>query len=46
MYGITLREYGDETKLKLEDGLTVPEPKPNQILVKAVSYTHLRAHET
>ena len=34
MYGITLREYGDETKLKLEDGLTVPEPKPNQILVK------------
>ena len=34
MYGITLREYGDETKLKLEDGLTVPEPKPNPILVK------------
>ena len=34
MYGITLREYGDETKLKLEDGLTVPEPKSNQILVK------------
>ena len=34
MYAITLREYGDETKLKLEDGLAVPEPKPNQILVK------------
>ena len=34
MYGVTLREYGDETKLKLEDGLIVPEPKPNQILVK------------
>ena len=34
MYGITLREYGDETKLSLEDGLTVPEPKPNQVLVK------------
>ena len=48
MYGVTLREYGDESKLKLEEGLTVPEPKSNQVLVKVsassvnpVSYTHL-----
>ena len=34
MYGVTLREYGDESKLKLEEGLTVPEPKTNQVLVK------------
>ena len=34
MYGVTLREYGDESKLKLEEGLTVPEPKSNQVLVK------------
>ena len=27
MYGVTLREYGDESKLKLEEGLAVPEPK-------------------
>ena len=34
MYGVTLREYGDESKLKLEEDLMVPEPKPNQVLVK------------
>ena len=34
MYGVTLREYGDESKLKLEEGLAVPEPKSNQVLIK------------
>ena len=37
MYGVTLREYGDESKLKLEEGLAVPEPKSNQVLVKVLA---------
>ena len=47
MYGVTLREYGDESKLKLEEGLTVPEPKSNQVLVKvsASSVNPLRSDE-
>ena len=53
MYAVTIRQYGDESNLKLEHEFNLPDPKPNQVLVKVnassvnpidlmtVSYTHL-----
>lgn len=34
MYAVTIRQYGDESALKLEHDFNVPEPKPNQVLVR------------
>ena len=34
MYAVTIRKYGDESALKLEHDFNVPEPKPNQVLVR------------
>ena len=34
MYAVTIREYGDESNLKLEQDIPVPEPKSNQVLIK------------
>ena len=34
MYAITINEYGDESKLIKQEGIPVPEPKSNQVLIK------------
>ena len=34
MYAVTIREYGDESNLNLEQDIPVPEPKSNQVLIK------------
>ena len=34
MYAVTIRQYGDESNLKLEHEFNLPDPKPNQVLVK------------
>ena len=34
MYAVTIREYGDESNLKLEQDIPVPEPRSNQVLIK------------
>ena len=34
MYAVTIRQYGDESALKLEHDFNAPEPKPNQVLVR------------
>ena len=34
MYATTIRQYGDASTLRLENDFDVPDPKPNQVLVK------------
>ena len=34
MYAVTIRQYGDESTFKLEHDFNLPDPKPNQVLVK------------
>lgn len=34
MYAITISQYGDESNLIREDGIPIPEPKSNQVLIK------------
>ena len=34
MYAIVIKEYGDESKLIMEQDISVPEPKSNQVLIK------------
>ena len=33
MYAVTIKEYGDEAKLKLENNVVMPQPKSNQVKV-------------
>ena len=34
MYAVTIKEYGNETKLKLELDVTAPQPNANQVMVE------------
>ena len=34
MYATTIRQYGGASTLRLENDFDVPDPKPNQVLVK------------
>ena len=34
MYGAVIKDYGDESSFEIEETLPLPEPKPNQVLVK------------
>ena len=34
MYAIVIKEYGDESKLVMEQDISVPEPESNQVLIK------------
>ena len=34
MYAVTIKEYGDEAKLKLENNVVMPQPKSNQVKVR------------
>ena len=34
MYAATIRDYGDESSIVLENDIPIPNPKPNQILIE------------
>ena len=34
MYGAVIKDYGDELSFEIDETLPLPEPKPNQVLVK------------
>ena len=34
MYAAVIESYGDETNFKINESIVLPEPKPNQVLVK------------
>ena len=34
MYGAVIKDYGDESSFEIDETLPLPEPKPNQVLVK------------
>ncbi len=37
MYAVVIKEYGDESKFVMERDISIPEPKPNQVLVKVMA---------
>ena len=37
MYAAVIKNYGDESSFEIDESIPIPEPKPNQVLVKIIA---------